>query len=200
MSDVKEGAGADLETIKAQLAEARKSLAELEKENDLKKGNDYSKHPDEKVAKSWRVRSKKVDELSALYADLKGKSTKKEKKEKAPAAPREVKYAYPEGINADEKKKFRIKQRSNAKKAGVELDTFLKDPAKYADVIKAKEAEGLARKEEAMAKAQAKLKENKAEKAAAAAETAAPVAKKKAAVAPASVPAKKKKVAVEEED
>lgn len=178
----KEELKAQLDAKKEELGAKRTEFTEFLKKNELKKGEDYSSHPDEKIAKSFRVKSKAIDALSAEVKELQGKA---KEKSKGPAAPREAKYDYPEGLTSDEKKKFRIKMRANAKKVGVDVDEYLKDPKKHAATIATKDAEALKRKEEALAKGQAKIKEaaaaKKAEKAAPA-ETAAPAPKVKAKV------------------
>jgi len=141
-----DSAKTELASVKEELGVASSELKDFLKSNKLKRDEDHSKHSDKKIAKQYNALVAAVDAKQNRKDELLTflKNNKPEPKE------RESKYNYPSEVESTlDKKKYRASMRSNAKKAGVELDTYLADPKKYAKVIAEKEkarAEKLAKK------------------------------------------------------
>ena len=129
-------AAKEAQELKAQqVKDAKAALATYFKENKLKKTEDYSE--DAKQGKKVTRLEAKVDkysnELITINEDVKSYKPGKAKKE---AAPRNLKYDYPEDVKtAEQRKKYRIEQRKVAK--GGEEGAEAK-PAKAAKAKKAK--------------------------------------------------------------
>lgn len=108
----KEEAKKKLADAKDEAKAARGELRDFEKENDLEKGGDHSKH--EKAGKKWSklndALKKKQDKVDAAQAVL--DEVKKDK------APRPSKYEYPAEVKTpQDKKKYRAKMRAEKKRA-----------------------------------------------------------------------------------
>ena len=127
-----------VESLKQEVKDNKEKLTAYLKENKLKRNNlpePDSKHGKKiaKIEKSIERSREKLEKAKQTAKDL------KPKKERA------VKYDYPEGMTAEEKKKYRAKMRAQANKAG--------KPKKKKKV-----------KEEAPAKEKAPKKKKKAKK------------------------------------
>lgn len=144
----------ELPSAKEERDVAKQELQDFLKANKLKKGEDHSKNPDKKIAKGFKAvkelyegKQKRVETLISFI------------KENKPApSERESKYNYPKGVETSaDKKKFRSIMRGKAKKAGVSLDKYLADPAKYAaKVAEAEQKAGPAPKKKAAAEKEEK--------------------------------------------
>ena len=94
---------------KTKVRDAKQNLTSYLKDNKLKRNVDYSndKKHSKKIEKLNNVITRASSNLEKINEAVKGLKPKKE---------RTSKYDYPEGITADEKKKFRQKVRSEANK------------------------------------------------------------------------------------
>lgn len=159
-----------LTSAKEKLMAAKDAMKDFCKENKLKASEDHSNNEDAKVAKKWKKLNDEVVEKQARVE----KYTAAVKEAKKSGGGIKAKYTYPKEVKTGEdKKKFRTETRAKAKKAGVSVDEYLKDPAKYADAI--------AKKSKKADKEEGKKKKKKTEEAA------------PAATAPAAEGEKKKK-------
>lgn len=109
--------------------EAKRALLdEFLAKNELKKTVDHTgKIADKKLQKQY-------NDLRADWTKAKeaAESAKDAVKASKPAKERAVKYVYPSDVtDSVGKKKFRTKCRGAAKRAGVTVDVYLSDPAKY---------------------------------------------------------------------
>lgn len=137
-----EQAQEELASAKATRKECNEAMAEFLKENKLKKGEDYSGHSDEKIAKKWK-------KLAAAQTEARAAVTAAEEAEKAlkPKAERASKYEYPEDVvTADDRKKYRAKMR-NAAKAAEAGEKPAKKEKKAKDAEEAPAAEKASKKE-----------------------------------------------------
>lgn len=176
-----EGAKAELSSLKEELEVAKTELKDFLKANKLKRDEDHSAHADKKIAKGFKA----VSEAVATKQARKDKLVEFMKANKPAPEARESKYNYPAEVQTTlDKKKFRATMRSNAKKAKVDLDTYLANPTKYAKIIA----------EAVKAKAESGEKKKKKKKKVAAAEEA-PVKKLKLKSSDEPVKKKKKKIA-----
>jgi len=167
-----ESAKDKLAGVKEELPAAESQLKEYAKKNKMKGG----KSEDKKVQAGY-------DKIAGNIQDLKDRKARYTKfmKENKPKTDRESKYAYPSDCKTGlDKKKFRSVMRAKAKRAKVDIDTYLGDPAKYDKLVAAKDAEKVAKKEKPKAK---KKKEEPAPK-----KKLKVVDKKKKKVAPAPEP------------
>jgi len=141
--------------VKADLKDARGEMTDFLKANKLKKGQDHSNHETAKVAKGWTKADNKISKLeedrTTLQDFVKANKPKKE---------RESKYSYPDGLDADGRKKFRTQIRAKAKRAGMTPDEYLDDPKAGDKIIAGKDAERAEKK----SKKAPKAKKEKAEK------------------------------------
>lgn len=94
---------------KAALKEAKTALRAFRKENDINPDDEIK---DEKLAKKHGKLVTAVEKAETELTEATDAA-----KELKPKAERAVKYEYPEGMSAGEKKKFRAKARAAAKKA-----------------------------------------------------------------------------------
>ena len=94
------------------IKEAKAALTDYLKTNKLSRDKDYSK--DKKHGKNIKTLELAIEKASDEMDTANTKVDKVKKKEKAASAGREQKYDYPEGLTAEEKKKFRIKARKDA--------------------------------------------------------------------------------------
>lgn len=133
---------------KAALKEAKNALRAFRKENDINPDEEIS---DEKLAKKHGKLVSAVEKAETELTEATDAA-----KELKPKAERAVKYEYPEGMSAGEKKKFRAKARAAAKKAakGETAEEGAEKPVKKAK--KSEAAEEVA--EEAPAKPTKKKK------------------------------------------
>jgi hypothetical protein len=123
-----------LVNLRGDLKDARTALRDFLKENKLKRGVDHSNHETKKIAQKFKSLNKKITDFEAKKTELQTFI-----KENKPKAVRESKYNYPPEIeSALDKKKFRARMRAQAKRAGVDVDTYLGDPEKYDKEIAAK--------------------------------------------------------------
>ena len=146
----------ELIAVKGSLKEVAEERRAFLKDNKLKKTEDHSKSKDKKIAAAYSKQQKAIDTLSDQKQELITFM-----KENKPKTERVTKYAYPAGINAEERKKFRANCRASAKRAKVDLETYLADPEKH---DKADTAAKPAKKAKAPAKKEKPAKEAKAEK------------------------------------
>jgi len=144
-----------LVTVKTDLKTVLNERRALLKDNKLKKTEDHSKHKDKKIAKAYKDQTTSIDALEATKKELMDfmKANKPEKGERV------TKYAYPDGFDAEQRKKFRANCRAAAKRAKVSLEDYLVDPAKY------DAADKEAKEKKAAEKKPAKKKEGKKDKA-----------------------------------
>ena len=129
-------AAKNAQELKAQqVKDAKAALATYFKENKLKKTEDYSE--DAKHGKKVSRLESKVDKYSEeLITINEAVKSYKPGKAKKDAAPRNLKYDYPEDVKtAEQRKKYRIEQRKAAK-SGEEGSEA--KPAKAAKAKKAK--------------------------------------------------------------
>lgn len=145
---------------KTKLSDARKEMNAFCKENKLKKAKDHSDHKDKKIATAYKKLQKAIEKLEAERDALQEKF-----KASKPKAERNTKYDYPEGMTADDRKKFRQETRVKAKRAGVDVDEYLSDPAKYDAIIKENKEKKAASKKPAAKKEKAEKAEKKEKKA-----------------------------------
>lgn len=143
-----------LKATKEELKTKREEFQSFLKDKKLSKSEDHSAHKDEKIAKKFKRFKSEIEELQKKRDELDAFC-----KENKPKKERETKYNYPEGADADVKKKFRQNCRAKAKAAGVDLAEYLSDPAKYDAAVAIKKEE----KEKKKAEKESK-KEKKAEK------------------------------------
>lgn len=132
-------AAKNAQELKAQqVKDAKAALATYFKENKLKKTDDYSE--DAKHGKKVTRLESKVDKYSEeLISINEAVKSYKPGKAKKDAAPRNLKYDYPDDVKtAEQRKKYRIEQRKAAK-SGEEGSEA--KPAKAAKAKKAKKAE-----------------------------------------------------------
>lgn len=113
---------------KTAVKEAKTALRAFRKENDI---NPEEEIKDEKLAKKYAKLATALEKAETELAEV----TEAAKALK-PKVERPVKYEYPEGMTASEKKKFRTKARATAKKAAK-----AEEPAAEKPVKKAKKAE-----------------------------------------------------------
>lgn len=98
--------GPSKKEAKAALEAAKTELKEIMSKNNIKEDTDLESL-DKPVRKAYKAARAKVDELRAAWKALKGT-----------ASGRTSTYNYPEGMtDAKEKKRFRAKQRAEAKRA-----------------------------------------------------------------------------------
>jgi len=125
--------------VKEEIPAKESQLKEYAKKNKVKGG----KSEDKKVQSGY-------NKIAQELQDLKDRKSKyiKFMKENKPKVERESKYAYPDDCKtALDKKKFRSLMRAKAKRAKVDIDTYLADPKKYDKVIAEKDAAKAAKKE-----------------------------------------------------
>lgn len=134
--------------VKEEIPAKETQLKEYAKKNKMKGG----KSEDKKIQSGY---NKVTQELQ----DLKDRKSKyiKFMKENKPKVDRESKYAYPDDCKTGlDKKKFRSLMRARAKRAKVDVDTYLADPKKYDKLIAEKDAAKSAGKSEKKKKKGAK--------------------------------------------
>jgi hypothetical protein len=119
-----------LTSAKEKLMEAKDALKAFCKENGVKATEDHSDHDDEKLAKKWKKLKAEVDEKQARVEKY---TTASKDAKKSGGGGVKGKYNYPKDVkNGADKKKYRTEIRAKAKKAGVTVDEYLKDPEKHA--------------------------------------------------------------------
>jgi hypothetical protein len=151
--DSYEGAKAVKEDSTSQLKVKREEFRTFLKETGLKKGKDFSK--DKKHGKAWDKLNTAVEELEATRKSA--IDFMKENKPAKSAGPRATKYVYPDEVNnikdakeqSEAKKKHRTKIRAKAKRAGVNVDTYLSDPKAHDAAADSKKAEKKSKKTKA---------------------------------------------------
>lgn len=127
--------------VREEIPAKESQLKEYAKKNKVKGG----KSEDKKAQSGY-------DKIAKELQDLKDRKFRYVKfiKEYKPKTERESKYAYPSDCKTGlDKKKFRSVMRAKAKRAKVDIDTYLADPAKYDKLVVAKDQEKAAKKKPA---------------------------------------------------
>lgn len=102
----------NLAAVKTELTIARDNFKTFLTKNELERNKDYS--TDKKFGKEYTKLSNAINELTTAKAELEVETKSKKKS----VASSRTKYDYPAGVTtAEQKKKYRVEQRSAAKKA-----------------------------------------------------------------------------------
>lgn len=131
--------------VTKKLGAARSAMEEFVKKAKLKKEKNPGDHPTHGAAYKKleeSVKALEAERVEIVNALKKLKGTPEAKTKKGPSKGGESKYDafYPEGLKnaanqSEEKKKFRARIRSGAKAAKMDVDDFLKDPAKVKEFL-----------------------------------------------------------------